>query len=245
MKRTTMAFSVALTTLLGVCAANAADEASASEADEGFLSDYTKLQPVKGDEYEKSWSVADAETRAVKYKSIMIDQPEIFISPESKYKGAKPDDLKILADELRNTFRKEIEMSGKYAVVEAPGPDVLYMRVAISDLMMQKKKRPVRAYIPVGAVLYGAKKLTQEMTEKMDLTNAKLESEVLDSVTNEPLGAYVVTRRSDSELSWDELTAAFSGAGKRMACRLENARVPAEQRKNCAAIPITATKPAD
>ena len=154
MKRTTMAFNVALTTLLGACAANAADE--------GFLSDYSKLQPVKGDENEKTWAVADAETRALKYKSVMIDQPEIFISPDSKYKGAKPDDLKTLADELRNAFRTEIEASGKYAVVEAPGPDVLYMRVAISDLMMQKKKRPVLAYIPVAAVVYGAKKLTQE-----------------------------------------------------------------------------------
>ena len=91
MKRTTIVFSVAVTILLGAGAANAADE---------FLSDYTKLQSVN--ENEKTWAVADAETRALKYTSIMIDQPEIFISPDSKYKGAKPDDLKILADELRN-----------------------------------------------------------------------------------------------------------------------------------------------
>ena len=89
---------VALTILLGAfaCAATPTEE---------FLSDYSKLQPVKGDENEKTWAVADAETRALKYKSVMIDQPEIFISPDSKYKGAKPDDLKALADELRNAFR--------------------------------------------------------------------------------------------------------------------------------------------
>ena len=237
MKRTTMTFSVCLTILLGVSAANAADE--------GFLSDYSKLQPVEGDENEKTWIIADADTRALKYTSVMIDQPEIFISPDSKYKGAKPDDLKILADELRTRFREEFEMSGEYKVVDEPDTDVLYIRVAISDLMLQKKKRPVLAYIPVGAVVYGARKLAQGLTEKIDLKHAKLEAEVLDSVTNEPLSAYVLTRRSDSALSWDELTAAFSGAGKRFACRFENARVSEKERRNCQSIPLTTTKSPD
>ena len=81
MKRTTMAFSVALTILLGACAGNPADE--------GFLSDYTKLQPVKGDENEKTWAVADVETRALKYRAVMIDQPEIFISPDVEVQRRK------------------------------------------------------------------------------------------------------------------------------------------------------------
>ena len=74
MQRTTMASGVALAILLGAFTSSAADEE--------FLSDYSKLQPVKGDENEKTWAVADAETRALKYKSVMIDQPEIFISPD-------------------------------------------------------------------------------------------------------------------------------------------------------------------
>ena len=138
---------------------------------------------------------------------------------------------------------KSSRISGKYEVVEQPAADVLYLRVAISDVMMQKKKRPVLAYIPVGAVVYGARKLTQDLTEKIDLTQAKIEAEVLDSVTGEPLGAYVLTRSKDTDLSWDELTFAFNGAGKRIVCRLENARVPEEQRKDCQSIPLSATNP--
>ena len=68
---------------------------------------------------------------------------------------------------------------------------------------------------------------------------------MLDSVTNEPLGAYVLTRGSDSDVTWDELTFAFSGAGKRIACRLENPRIPEEQRKDCQSIPLRTTKSAD
>ena len=34
------------------------------------------------------------------YSAVMIDQPEIFIAPKSKYKGMKPDDMKQLADDL-------------------------------------------------------------------------------------------------------------------------------------------------
>ena len=86
MKGTTKAIAVALTIMLGAaCAANAEDD--------GFLSDYSKLQSVKGDDHEKSWAVPDVTTRAQKYTAVMIDQPEIFLSAESKYRGAKPDDL--------------------------------------------------------------------------------------------------------------------------------------------------------
>ena len=236
MKRSTITFTVALTILLSASAANAANA--------GFLSDYSKLQSVKGDENERSWVVPDAETRALKYTSIMIDQPEVFISPNSKYKGAKPDDLKTLADELRNRLREELERSGKYKVVNEPAADVLYLRVAITDLMLQKKKRPVVAYTPVGAVVHGARKLVRGTTDGVDLTHAKIEAELSDSVTSEPLSAYVLIHRSDSDLSWDELTFAFSGAGKRIACRLENARVPEEQRQACQSIPVT-TKSTD
>ena len=146
------------------------------------------------------------------------------------------------------SFREEFEKSGQYKVVEKPAADVLYLRVALSDLMLQKKKRPVLAYIPVAAVAYGARKLTQDMDEKIDLTQAKIESELLDSVTNEPLGAYVLTRRTGgdvSAVSWDDLSFAFSGAGKRLACRLANPRVPEGQRENCQAIPLTKTKSSD
>ena len=44
-------------------------------------------------------------------------------------------------------------------------------------------------------------------------------------MTNEPLSAYVLIPPTDNDVSWDELTAAFSGAGKRFACQLENAGV--------------------
>ena len=71
MKGTTKAIAVALTIMLGAaCAANADDD--------GFLSDYSKLQSVKGDDHEKSWAVPDVTTRALKYTAVMIDQPEIL-----------------------------------------------------------------------------------------------------------------------------------------------------------------------
>jgi hypothetical protein len=39
--------------------------------------------------------------RLAKLDSVMIDQPEIFVSPDSKYKGLKPDDAKALADAIQ------------------------------------------------------------------------------------------------------------------------------------------------
>ncbi len=122
----------------------------------------------------------------------MVDQAEIFLDPNSKYKGIKPDDMKAIADAFRETVIEELK-SG-YTIVNMPGKNVLYVRFAIADLMLQKKKRPILAYIPVGAVVYGVKKLASEVTSKLDVTNIKIEGEVLDSITNEQLGAAVMRR---------------------------------------------------
>ncbi len=49
----------------------------------------------------------------------MIDQPEIFIHPDSKYKGMKPDDMKALADGFREILIDEIKKRD-IRVVEEP-----------------------------------------------------------------------------------------------------------------------------
>jgi hypothetical protein len=50
-------------------------------------------------------------------------------------------------------------MSRKYAVVDEPDSDVLDIRVAISDLMMRKRQRPVVARAPAAAVADAARKM--------------------------------------------------------------------------------------
>jgi uncharacterized protein (DUF2235 family) len=65
------------------------------------------------------------------------------------YKGMKPDDMKAIADSLRENVASELRAAG-YEIVDKPGPNVMYVRMAVGDLMLQKRKRPILAYTPVG-----------------------------------------------------------------------------------------------
>ncbi len=176
------------------------------------------------------------------YDGIMIDQPEIFIHPESKYKGMKPDDMKVISDEFRQTMVEKLKEH--YTIVEETGPNVLYLRMAFSGLYLKKKrsKNPL-SYTPVGLVAGGVKKaVTRDITKKISLVEANLEMQILVSLTGEEIGAIVTQRgvRKDKEhgqkadpTSWDELDELIDRAGTRLACRIGNTRLPEGQRIDC------------
>lgn len=209
----------------------------AQSPEESFLTDYSKLQPAPDNPFDESYVAADLKV-ASKYTAVMIDQPELFIHPDSPYKGIKPDDMKAIADELRGRVIGELK-SG-YQIVDQPGPNVMYVRLAVGDLVMEKKKRPILAYTPVGAVVHAVK----NVTSKIDLKNMKIEGEVLDSTSLEQLGAVTTSRGSLSsatidptkQVTWQELDHVFSAIGKRLRCRLDNSHKPDSQQENCGAI---------
>lgn len=216
---------------------------SVAQGNEGaFLHDYSKLQPAPDNPFEELYIAPDAMKRAAQYTAVMIDQPEIFVHPDSKYQGMKPDDMKAIADSLREAVSNELKSS--YQVVDQPGANVLYVRLAIGDVMLQKRKRPILAYTPIGAVVHAGKNMAKEVTEKIDLKDLKIEGEVLDSVSLEQLGAMTASRGSlsaDTEqaVSWERLHQLFATLGKRLRCRLDNSKVSEEEWKNCGRIGLS------
>ena len=71
--------------------------------DSGVLSDYSQLKPIAGTEI-RLYTAPGAYTEVKKYTAVMIDQPEIVIADDSKYKGIKPDDAKLVADTMRKAL---------------------------------------------------------------------------------------------------------------------------------------------
>lgn len=217
---------------------------SAQEDEGTFLRDYSKLQPAPDNPFEELYIAPDAMKRASQYTAVMIDQPEIFVHPDSKYQGIKPDDMKAIADSLREAVTNELKSA--YQIVDQPAANVLYVRLAIGDLMLQKKKRPILAYTPIGAVVHAGKNMAKEVTEKIDLKDLKIEGEVLDSVSLEQLGAMTASRGSlsvDTEkpVSWERLHELFGTVGKRLRCRLDNSKVSEAAWTNCGKIGLTST----
>ena len=200
----------------------------------GFLSDYSQLKETSDQFMGHSYLVQSAEDRMANYTAVMIDQPEIFIAPNSKYKGIKPDDMKVLADAFRTSMSQSLAQD--FMIVEQAGPNVLYVRFAITNLQLKKKKKNFLSYTPVGHVA-GVEKsaISSDITKKIDLKGLVMEMEVLDSNSEEQLAAAVEVRSGSKEepASWAELEAMIGVYAQRMRCTLGNSYVAEENRVDC------------
>lgn len=73
-----------------------------------------------------------------KYDKLMLESVTFFFADDSQYKGIDPVEMKELAD----LFNQELvnALKGIYPIVAEPGPDVLRVRIAITNL---EQRRPV------------------------------------------------------------------------------------------------------
>jgi hypothetical protein len=221
--------SLALFTLLTASATLQAQQS-------GFLPSYEGLEFASGEYGSKSNPVPNVTDKMASLDKIMIDQPEIFVASNSKYKGMKPEDSMALAEALRQAMMSNIDSSN---LVDEQGPNVIYMRMAISDLHLKKKKRGVLSFTPVGAVAHATKSaLTSNMMNKIDLVGVTVEAEALNSVTGEHLGSFISKfapsgTGGSNEASWDKLLSDFDALSSQIACRIRNSKLPESDREDC------------
>lgn len=210
--------------------------AGAQEYDQTFLSDYSKLQatPLPNNAGTDLLYVPPGVfERLAKYSAIMVDEPEVLISATSDYKGAKPTDLEAVATLVRTDISDAMKAGG-YGVVDAAGPNVLYLKIAVTDLSLQKKKRRLLAYTPVGFVVNAGVKALQDMMQKYDIMGAAIQGQISDSTSNEVLAEFVALRGNNGQrMEFKEFDADIKSFASRLRCRLDNAHVPAAQQIDC------------
>ncbi len=131
----------------------------------------------------------------------MIDPVAVCYLPEARQRGIQPDELKKLTDYFREALVEAV--ADAYPVVADPGPEVLRLRVAITDVAPSDVALNLIAtalvYVPV------------------DMGSASMEAELLDSLTGARLAA-VVDSRTGSQLDilggytrWSHAKIAFDG----------------------------------
>jgi hypothetical protein len=210
---------------------------SVAAQDSGFLTDYSKLSPGGDSGFTRVHIAPGAIDRVGRFDHVMIDQPSLVLSPDSKYKGVKPSDIASVAESLRASMIEGVET--RITVSEEPGEDVGLVSWAVSNIRVNKAKRGVLSYTPVGAVAYGAKTLASDVIDKTRAFDVVLEGEVTDSVTGEVLFAMVLdVTEAGEEAQWGDALALTNRFGQRLGCRIKNARLPVEEREDCLAIPI-------
>src|SRR5262245_4858699 len=207
----------------------------------GFLSDYSKLKSVStAMGTDRIYAAPDAGRRLAAYSTVLIPQPEVHFSPDSEYKGLNPDDVKTLSTLMRDALKTRIEAGGLYKVVDQPAANAVVARTALTNVYLKKKKRGLLAYTPVGAVAKVGVDALRETLDKVDIIEMSFEGELTDSKTGDLLVAIVVERgarkaegQKEQRIDMDEFNETIAAYGTRFRCRLDNARLPEAQWKNC------------
>ena len=204
--------------------------------DSGFLTDYSNLKPIAGSDA-RLYTAPNAHTDFKNYKAVMIDQPEFVIASDSRYKGVKPDDAKAVADALRAQMNATVTKNGRLFVVDKPGPGVLYVRIAASNIHLAKKKRGLLGYTPAGFVIGSAVSAGEEMEQKIILQDMNLEIEIQDSQSQEVLVAMVDKvdpgTKAKASQSWSKEHTVMDYWANRFVCRLENSQKPENEWADC------------
>lgn len=160
--------------LLFAIVINLAGCATAPPPNSGFLSDYSKLHEDKYGDRSLRWYEKD-NFDWQRYSKLMIDPVVVYFHPEAKYRQIDPEAVKKLTDYFRTVV--EEQLASDYPIVATPGPDVLRVRAAITEI------------VPANPALNIA--TTAAMFVPLDMGGAAIEAEFLDSQTNELMAAMV------------------------------------------------------
>ena len=160
----------------------------------GFLGDYSKLQ--KGPEGGIEQRYIKEGVNFKQYNKIMLDQVRFYFKNNAADKGIDADEMK----ELANTFHKAVidALGGAYPLVANPGPDVMRIRVAITDMELPNRAlNTITTVVPAGLAISTIK---SGITGKGSFVGEiSMEFECLDSTTNAVIGEGV-DRRSGGKV---------------------------------------------
>jgi len=167
----------------------------------GFLSDYSH---IKADgENGKVYRYRAPSVDASRYHKLMIERIRIWLKPGTEDNGIDPAELKELVDYFHKAIVEAVQDA--YPVVDEPGPDVLRVRIAVTDIVPNKVEASVVSlvvpYLWVGEASAGAAKGEPGSTPFVG--EATLELEALDSVNGEQVAAYIETRVG-KKYNWTE-----------------------------------------
>jgi hypothetical protein len=155
----------------------------------GFLQDYPEFEKGKKGGVRLVYLKKGVDFKA--YDKVMVDHVVFYFSKDSKYKGINSDELSKLADAFHKAMADALK--GGYPMVKEPGPGVLRIRFAITDI---KASRPIlntiSTVMPIGLGISIVKRgLTGTHS---NVGGASMEVEFLDSQANERVAAAIDRR---------------------------------------------------
>lgn len=174
------------------------------------LSDFIEEQPVMTPipDMPGGWAWNKPGTNFASYDKVLLTYIEIFIAPDSEYKGIDADQMKILSDSMRAVMTEALEPDTP--VVSKAGPGVIIMRIAITNVHLGKPQHRFGQYLPIGLAVSGLRQLAGK-SRNLSLQDASIEAAMYDPQTGERLAVRIDTKPLRSldgeaeEMSWETI----------------------------------------
>lgn len=191
----------------------------------GFLADYARLAPVEG--REGAYRYVDRSTSIRSYKKVMVEPVQVFLTQDPEYKGLQPDAMARMTD----AFRKEFvgALASGYQVVNAPGADVLRVRLAITGVQPTRPDLNPVDFLPIKAAFNVAREAAGGAPRVAEIS---AELQVLDG-QGRVVAEGMVTRKADKTLpqgeriTWADLQGIVAVWAKNFRAQLDQARADA------------------
>lgn len=216
-ERKPLCFIIVLLALMNIgCASTGMNKVEKN----GFLDDYSQLRPGEGDQPAYGYSRPGADLS--KYDKIIIEKVCVCLPGQEDSSDLEPILLREFADYYDQAITSAV--FDRYKIVDEPGPGVLRIRVAITDV---KPSSPIINTIssvsPLGISISLATKIFSG--KNLGTGEAASEIEVLDSVTGERLVADVDRRQGGKMIfrgKWTDTQNAFDHWANRLRIKLES-----------------------
>ena len=153
----------------------------------GFLQDYSKL--TNADPMKKvDWIYIKEDTDWANYKKMMLDDVVFFASEDADYKGLEAQEMVDLGKAFHQAFISNL--TGAVEFTDKPGPDVMRIRLAITNLKPNNSfTGTVTTIVPVGLAVSTVKYLATG--SHIGIGSVAVEAELVDSQSGMVLAAMI------------------------------------------------------
>ena len=200
------------------------------EHESGFLGDtYAKLQPDPGN---SDWLIYFKDFEVFKKSdTFVLDPVKVFLVPEAEKRNIDQAELDKLADYFTKAMKDELQ-AGRYNLVTEPGPGIMVLRFAITNVEPNGGK--------TNAVISGSEAVAAHavvpvpgasmVVPRLKVGRVSIEGQMMDSTSGEVEMAFMTSksgRRFFSGLKafqkWGDIDAAFRSWAKNFRHRLDRA----------------------
>jgi hypothetical protein len=188
----------------------------------GFLGDYSGLAPREG--YEGQEVYINPRAEWANYDAIYLDTVTLWASERTAKLGEE--ERQMLTDLVYASLASEL--GARFRLATRPGPDVLRMRAALTQVKgANVPLRTLSTIVPQMYLISAAVGLTTDAARTVG--TATIEVEIVDSITGERLAAAVDQRAGNKSIligsrtfaTWGDVESACEFWAERMAAALE------------------------